>query len=124
LHCRSCATNAISYTTDLLGEVTLIGPGAGGVATGFAVVSDGWRAALAWCRGASTTYAIVTAVIYQVLLSGNLPNRTEVASVRVYSAIEGGNQQSAAAVATILLVIALAAIVIFDVIQRRLARRG
>ena len=27
---------------------------------------------LAWCRGASTTYAIVTAVIYQVLLSGNL----------------------------------------------------
>ena len=59
-----------------------------------------------------------------MLLSGNLPNRTEVASVRVYSAIEGGNQQSAAAVATILLVIALAAIVIFDVIQRRLARRG
>jgi sulfate transport system permease protein len=59
-----------------------------------------------------------------VLLSGNLPNRTEVASVRVYSAIEGGNQQSAAAVATILLLVALVAIVIFDVIQRRLARRG
>ena len=39
---------------------------------GFAVVSDGWQRALAWCRGASTTYAIVTAVIYQVLLSGNL----------------------------------------------------
>ena len=39
---------------------------------GFAVVSDGWLAAMAWCRGASTTYAIVTAVIYQVLLSGNL----------------------------------------------------
>ena len=59
-----------------------------------------------------------------VLLSGNLPNRTEVASVRVYSAIEGGNQQSAAAVATILLLVALVAIVVFDVIQRRLARRG
>jgi sulfate/thiosulfate transport system permease protein len=59
-----------------------------------------------------------------VLLSGNLPNRTEVASVRVYSAIEGGNQQSAAAVATVLLVIALVAIVTFDLIQRRLARRG
>jgi len=27
---------------------------------------------MAWCRGASTTYAIVTAVIYQALLSGNL----------------------------------------------------
>jgi sulfate/thiosulfate transport system permease protein len=59
-----------------------------------------------------------------VLLSGNLPNRTEVASVRVYSAIEGGSQQSAAAVATILLVIALVAIIVFDVIQRRVARRG
>jgi sulfate/thiosulfate transport system permease protein len=59
-----------------------------------------------------------------VLLSGNLPNRTEVASVRVYSAIEGGNQQSAAAVATILLLVALVAIVTFDLIQRRLARRG
>lgn len=58
-----------------------------------------------------------------VLLSGNLPNRTEVASVRVYSAIEGGNQQSAAAVATILLVVALVAIIVFDVIQRRVARR-
>ena len=36
------------------------------------MTSPGWRGALAWCRGASTTYAIVTAVIYQVLLSGNL----------------------------------------------------
>ena len=59
-----------------------------------------------------------------VLLSGNLPNRTEVASVRVYSSIEGGNPQSAAAVATILLLVALVAIVVFDLIQRRLARRG
>ena len=58
-----------------------------------------------------------------VLLSGNLPNRTEVASVRVYSAIEGGNQQSAAAVATILLVVALIAITVFDIVQRKVARR-
>lgn len=42
------ATNAISYTTDLLGEVTLIGPGAGGVATGFAVVSDLLEMHLLW----------------------------------------------------------------------------
>ena len=34
------ATNAITFTTDLLGDVTLIGPGAGGVATGFALLSD------------------------------------------------------------------------------------
>jgi homoserine dehydrogenase len=32
--------NAITYTTDLLGEITLIGPGAGRVETGFAVLSD------------------------------------------------------------------------------------
>ena len=38
----------------------------------FAVTSPSWARVLAWCRGASTTYAIVTAVIYQVLLSGNL----------------------------------------------------
>ncbi|MBU6332992.1 MAG: homoserine dehydrogenase [Chloroflexi bacterium] len=34
------ATNALTISTDLLGDVTLIGPGAGGVATGFAIVSD------------------------------------------------------------------------------------
>ena len=38
----------------------------------FAVTSPSWARVLAWCRGASTTYAIVTAVIYQVLLSGSL----------------------------------------------------
>ncbi len=34
------ATNAIHYTTDLLGEVTLIGPGAGRAETGLALVND------------------------------------------------------------------------------------
>lgn len=38
----------------------------------FAVGSLRWAQILTWCRGASTTYAVVTAVIYQVLLSGNL----------------------------------------------------
>lgn len=33
-------TNALTVTVDWLGDVTLIGPGAGGVATGFAVLSD------------------------------------------------------------------------------------
>ena len=36
----SGATNAVTYTTDLLGEVTLIGPGAGPTATGFGLLSD------------------------------------------------------------------------------------
>jgi homoserine dehydrogenase len=34
------ATNAISYTTDLLGEVTMIGPGAGRLETGYALLGD------------------------------------------------------------------------------------
>lgn len=46
----SGATNAITYTTDLLGEITLIGPGAGGVATGFAILSDLLEMHLLWGR--------------------------------------------------------------------------
>jgi sulfate transport system permease protein len=59
-----------------------------------------------------------------VLLSGNLPMRTEVASVRVLSYIENGNLAAASAVATILLVVALAVIVGLDLLQRRVSRRG
>ncbi len=36
----SGATNAITYTTDLLGDVTLIGPGAGRAETGYALICD------------------------------------------------------------------------------------
>lgn len=36
----SGATNAITFTTELLGDVTLIGPGAGRLATGYAVLED------------------------------------------------------------------------------------
>jgi homoserine dehydrogenase len=32
--------NAVTYVTDLSGEVTLVGPGAGGAATGFGLLSD------------------------------------------------------------------------------------
>ena len=59
-----------------------------------------------------------------VLLSGNLPFRTEVVSVRVVSFIEGGNTAAAAAVASVMLAIALLVIVVLDVVQRRVARRG
>lgn len=34
------ATNAITYTTDILGEITLIGPGAGRLETGYAIIAD------------------------------------------------------------------------------------
>ncbi|MFG2062270.1 sulfate ABC transporter permease subunit CysT [Micromonospora sp. NPDC048871] len=59
-----------------------------------------------------------------VLLTGNLPMRTEVASVRILSSIENDNIDSAAAVAVVLLAISLAVIVVLDVIQRRVVRRG
>lgn len=36
----SGATNAVTYVTDLLGEVTLVGAGAGGLQTGFGLLSD------------------------------------------------------------------------------------
>lgn len=34
------ATNALTFTTDLLGDVTIVGPGAGKVETGFSILSD------------------------------------------------------------------------------------
>ncbi|MCZ4497853.1 MAG: cysT [Marmoricola sp.] len=59
-----------------------------------------------------------------VLLSGNLPNRTEVASVRILSFLENGNEAAAASIASILLVVALVVIVGLDLLQRRVASRG
>jgi sulfate transport system permease protein len=58
------------------------------------------------------------------LLSGNLPHKTEVASVRLYTYLENGNRAAASAVALILLVVALVVILLLDVLQRRLARHG
>ncbi len=74
-------------------------------------------AALSFARGISEYGSLV-------LLSGNLPNKTEVTSFRVASILEGGNRPAAAALATVMLVVALLAIVALDLTQRRLARRG
>lgn len=59
-----------------------------------------------------------------VLLSGNLALRTEVTSVRILTYIENGNLEAASAVATALLCVALFVIVLLDVLQRLVARRG
>ncbi len=59
-----------------------------------------------------------------VLLSGNLPNRTEVTSVRILTSIEGDRLDIASAVAVVLLLISLLVIVAVDVLQRRVVRRG
>ena len=59
-----------------------------------------------------------------VLLSGNRPNETEVVSVRVLTFIENGSYASAAAVASVMLAVALFVIVVLDIVQRRVSRRG
>jgi sulfate/thiosulfate transport system permease protein len=72
-------------------------------------------AALSFCRAISEYGSLV-------LLSGNLPYSTEVASVRIMSSIEGDKLTEAAAVASILLVVALIVIIVLDLISRRVAR--
>jgi sulfate transport system permease protein len=58
-----------------------------------------------------------------VLISGNIPFRTEVAAVHVFGQIESDDTTAAAAVSTVLLVVALVALVALDLLQRRGARR-
>ncbi len=73
-------------------------------------------AALAFARGISEYGSLV-------LLSGNLPNKTEVASVRILTYVENGNDAAAATVAVLLLVVALAAIIALQLLSRVVARR-
>lgn len=74
-------------------------------------------AALSFARGMSEYGSLV-------LLSGNRPFQTEVASVRMLTFVENGDLSSAAAVATVLLLVSLLVIVALDVISHRVARRG
>jgi sulfate transport system permease protein len=59
-----------------------------------------------------------------VLISGNLPFKTEVAAVHIFGQIQSDNVQGAAAESTVLLVVALLVLVGLDVVQRWAARRG
>lgn len=59
-----------------------------------------------------------------VLISGNTPYETEVASLKILKFLEGDNQDGAAAVAVLLLIVAVVTIVALDLISRRVARRG
>ncbi|MDX6226542.1 MAG: sulfate/thiosulfate transport system permease protein [Frankiales bacterium] len=59
-----------------------------------------------------------------VLISGNLPFKTEVASVFVYGRIESDDIGTAAAVSTVLLALALLVLVALGLVQRWTARRG
>jgi sulfate/thiosulfate transport system permease protein len=54
-----------------------------------------------------------------VLISGNIPFSTEVASVRIYSQVENDNVTAAAAIAVVLLSLSLAILLLIAVIERR-----
>jgi sulfate transport system permease protein len=58
-----------------------------------------------------------------VLISGNLPFKTQVAAVHVYGQIENDNVTGAAALSTVLLGVALVVLVGLNLIQRWVARR-
>ena len=53
-----------------------------------------------------------------VLISGNVPFETEVASVRIYSQVENDNITAAAALAVVLLTISLAVLLIISLLER------
>ena len=59
-----------------------------------------------------------------VLISGNIPFKTEVASVQIFSQIESDNALGAAAVSTVLLVAALAVLLSLQALQRWAVKRG
>jgi sulfate transport system permease protein len=59
-----------------------------------------------------------------VLISGNIPFKTQVAAVNVYGQIESDNLTGAAAVSTVLLAVAMVVLAAVALLQRRVARRG
>ena len=59
-----------------------------------------------------------------VILSGNIPYRTEVASVHVFSLVENDDVGSAAAVSVVLLAISVLVLALLNVIQRRRTRHA
>jgi sulfate transport system permease protein len=58
-----------------------------------------------------------------VLISGNIPFKTQVAAVNIFGQIESDNVTGAAAVSTVLLVLAVAVLLLLNVIQRWVVRR-
>jgi len=64
-----------------------------------------------------------------VLISSNLPFKTEIASSVIYGKLQDADNaahstQQAAAIATVLLIASAIVLVLLDVLQRRMARRG
>jgi sulfate transport system permease protein len=59
-----------------------------------------------------------------VLISGNIPFKTEVASVHIFSQVESDNTVGAAAVSTVLLLAALVVLAAMQVVKRWAVKRG
>ena len=59
-----------------------------------------------------------------VLISGNVPFQTQVASVQIYSQIENDNTTGAAAVATVLIIVSMLVLVALGLIQKWAKHRG
>jgi sulfate transport system permease protein len=59
-----------------------------------------------------------------VLISGNLPFKTEVASVAIYNNIQSDDVSGAAAVSTLLLAVALGVLLLVNLAQRWAGHRG
>ena len=59
-----------------------------------------------------------------VLISGNIPLKTEVTSVYIKGLIEGDQPGAAAAVSIVLLVVSLLLLTVFDLVRRRISRHS
>jgi sulfate transport system permease protein len=57
-----------------------------------------------------------------VLIAGNIPYRTELASVYVYGQVEADRPGTASAVSVVLLVASLGLLLVFDLLRRRVSR--
>lgn len=57
-----------------------------------------------------------------VLIAGNIPYRTELASVYIFGQVEADRPGSAAAISIVLLVVSLALLTTFDLLRRRITR--
>jgi sulfate/thiosulfate transport system permease protein len=81
---------------------------------------------IAPAMAAGTTLAFARALSEfgsTVLISGNIPFKTQVAAVNIYSQIESDNVAGAAAISTLLLGVALVVLVVLGIVQRWVARR-
>ena len=59
-----------------------------------------------------------------MILSGNIPYRTEVASVHVFTLVENDDVTSAAAVSVVLLAVSVLVLAALNLVQRRRTRHA